>query len=463
MRILAAITALVLFSSATAKAAPFDQLSDRLDAYEAQVSRREARQPARQTSPARAERQVSHAEVVPEPVPEPESPEFAHERSVWDEGASGFDGYGDCGGCGHCDSCGWGCEPFGFYGRAEYLEWWVRGSNTPALVTTSPDDTPVGTAGVLPNATVLFGNERMNTNGRPGGRFTFGYWFNACQPTSIENTFLMLGNQGQSYFNSSDGSPILARPFFNTETQQNDAILTAYPQIVVGSISVTSNSRVWGNEVNVRRAMYFDDCKRVDLLAGWRYFQLNEAIGIGENKTSIDPESPVEVGTQFSIYDSFVTKNQFNGGQLGIRAQYFNCRWRLDLIGKLALGGMTQKAVINGSTTVTPPGGAAVTSDGGILALPSNSGTFTQTKFAVLPEFSTNLNYELGPCWNVSVGYTLLVVTNVLRPADQINTDLDPRQFPPPAAGGPFTSPWFKFNDSDIWVQGVSVGVERTF
>lgn len=462
MRSLAAAIALLFITCATAMAGPFDELSNRLDAYEEQVARRPAkatppakpRAAARQSAPSR-ERLVNHIEPVPE------TSEFV-DGGGWEEGFDTHGGVGDCGGCGSCDACGacgWGCSPFGFYARAEYLAWWVRGSNTPPLVTTSPTGTLPGAAGVLPNATVLFGNERINEQGRSGGRFTFGYWFNECQPIAIEDTFLFLGNAGDSYTNSSDGTPIIARPFFNTEQNRQDSVLVAYPGIVTGSIDVSSTSRVWGNEVNLRRAMYLDDCKRIDLLVGWRYFQLNESLNIQENKTSIDPSSPVPVGTQFNILDQFGTKSQFNGGQVGIRAQYFNCRWRLDLAGKLALGGMSQQATIQGSTTVNsePP------SDGGILALPSNSGTHQQTKFAVLPEFATTLNYELGECWNVSLGYTLLVVTNVLRPGDQINTDVDPRQFPPPAAGGPFTAPWFKFNDSDIWLQGISVGLERTF
>ena len=49
----------------------------------------------------------------------------------------------------------------------EYIEWWVNGSHTPALVTTSPDGTPQNQAGVLPAATVLFGNQRINSAGPP--------------------------------------------------------------------------------------------------------------------------------------------------------------------------------------------------------------------------------------------------------------------------------------------------------
>ncbi|MCE9524663.1 MAG: BBP7 family outer membrane beta-barrel protein, partial [Planctomycetales bacterium] len=66
-------------------------------------------------------------------------------------------------------NCGWisdgGCEEECCYpqttARLEYLMWWGRGQNIPALVTTSPNGTPQNEAGVLgfPNTTTLFGNQ----------------------------------------------------------------------------------------------------------------------------------------------------------------------------------------------------------------------------------------------------------------------------------------------------------------
>jgi hypothetical protein len=478
--VLAAICGFCVFSRADA--APFDELAERLEQFDEQdVPRqrtaareqfdnqdmpRRARsreqsygpQPPRQTRT--GDRFASHPEPVAEPVtpqPVPEPHEFDH-GGPWDDFGDGF--FDGC-----CDDwCDWaGCRCRQFWGRAEYLGWWVRGSNTPALVTTSPDETPVGIAGVLPGASVLFGDQRINGNGRSGGRFMLGYWFDCCDTVGLETTFLFLGNANDSYTNNSSGSPILARPFFNVDTNQQDAILLAFPDIVVGNVNITSSSRVYGSEVNIRRALFFDGCRRLDVLAGYRFFQLNENLRIATNTTSIDQEGTVPVGTTFDLFDSFQTRSQFNGGQLGFNAQYFGGCWNLDLLFKLAIGGVTQTANIDGQTVVTAPGTASVTNTGGILAQNTNIGHFRRTQFSVLPEFGVNLHRQLTPCWRATLGYTVLCVTNVVRPGDQIDTQLDPNQFPPPATAGPFTFPTFAFRDSDVWLQGINVGIEYNF
>ena len=53
-----------------------------------------------------------------------------------------------------------------------------------------------------------------------------------------------------------------------------------------------------------------------------------------------------------------------------------------------------------------------------------------------------------------------MFLTNVVRPGDEVDLNLDPRQFPPGVAG---TQPVFKYNDTDIWMQGINVGVECNF
>jgi hypothetical protein len=442
----------VCFSS-FAMGGPFDELSNRLEQFDEQDAPRQRK--TRETLASYPETRTSQADAAP-----------MEDGPGWEEpyGDYGGDCGGSCGiGCGD-GWCNWaGCQCRQFWGRAEYLQWWVRGSNTPALVTTSPDGTPVGVAGVLPTATVLFGNERMNTDGRSGGRFTLGYWLDGCDTVGLENTFFFLGNAQQSYTNSSDGSPILARPFFNTQTNQQDAVLVAFPNIIVGQIGVTSSSQVYGNEINLRRALYVDCCRRVDVLAGYRFFQLAEDLRVATNTTSVDQEGPVPVGTTFNIFDRFHTRSQFNGGQLGVNAQFFRGCWSLDVLGKLALGGVTQTVTIDGATVVTVPNNAPVNNRGGILAQNSNIGRFQRTRFGVIPEFGVNLHRQLNPCWKLNVGYTLIVVTNVVRPGDQIDTQLDPNQFPPPATTGPFTAPAFAFHDSDVWLQGINVGLEYNY
>ncbi len=424
------------------------------------AARRAPSQPVRraqyQQQPQRRYVQPSHYQEDVRPgtmIEGPAQGQF-YEGPEWDDGYS--DGY-----CNDCcdDCCDYGPMP-GFWGRAEYLYWWVRGADTPPLVTTSPNGTPRDEAGILPAATVLFGDERVNQSGRSGGRFTLGYWFNCCELTGIDTSYFFLGDVNQQYSNSSSGNPILARPFFNVITELQDAQLIAFPGVVTGSINVNADSRVYGGDVNLRRMLVADCWKRFDVLAGYRYFGISEGLGISTNTTSIDPQSIIEVGTTFAISDQFSTRNTFNGGQIGINAQMINGCWTLDLLAKLALGSNAQTVRINGNTLRTLPDGAAADFEGGILALPSNIGSYHRNQFAVLPEFGADLRYQLTPLWRLNLGYTLMVVTNVVRPGDQIDLNVDTNQFPP---GTPGSQPRFTFVDSDLWLQGINFGVECNF
>src|SRR5581483_10623798 len=117
--------------------------------------------------------------------------------------------------CWHCEdsfkdnSC--------FWVSGEYLLWWVKGGNLPALVTTSPVGTPRAAAGVLgvPGTVVLFGADATSEEERSGGRFTAGFWFDPEQTLGLEGTFLFLGDRALNFATGSGGSPILARPFFD--------------------------------------------------------------------------------------------------------------------------------------------------------------------------------------------------------------------------------------------------------
>jgi len=78
------------------------------------------------------------------------------------------------------------------------------------------------------------------------------------------------------------------------------------------------------------------------------------------------------------------------------------------------------------------------------------------------------LGYDLTPRLKATVGYTLLYWTNVARPGDQIDLNVDPRQFPPvnPLQPPPPTAtaqPAFALHTSDFWAQGLNVGLDYRF
>jgi hypothetical protein len=361
----------------------------------------------------------------------------------------------------------------GFWGRAEYLYWFVQGEQTPALVTTSPLGTPQAAAGVLPGASVLFGGSPINNQGRSGGRLTLGYWFDPNETVGVENTSLFLQQAHTSFSAAGAGNPILARPFANAATGVNDADLISFPGLVSGSIGVAATTKVLGTEVNFRRMIAVNRNRRMDMLLGYRFLRFDEGLEVATNSTSTAVGGPVPVGTMFNIHDTFGTRNQFNGGNFGLRTEWFhNDRWSFDVVGKAALGGMQETVAIQGNTVTTVPGFPAVNSVGGILTQPrnltagvgpgGNIGTYTRTRLAAIPEVDANLHFQLTPIWRLNVGYSLLYLTNVARPGNQIDPILDPNRFPP-ATTPVSPHPVFTYSERSVWMQGINLGLEARF
>jgi hypothetical protein len=228
-----------------------------------------------------------------------------------------------------------------------------------------------------------------------------------------------------------------------------------------GGIFIVTESDVDGAELMLRRRIGMCCDRRVDFLFGYRYAGLDELLLIRDELTSIDPNSNVPIGTVVGGFDSFETFNQFHGGQLGLAMDFFRRRWTLGLVGKVALGNMRQQVTIGGTTTVTVPGVEPVVTAGGLLAQPSNIGGFSRDEFAVVPEAQLNVRYRLTRNTEFSVGYTLIYLSDVVRPADQIDLRVDPRQITDPDNASPL--PAFDFVTSNYWIQGLNLGLEYRF
>ena len=69
-----------------------------------------------------------------------------------------------------------------------------------------------------------------------------------------------------------------------------------------------------------------------------------------------------------------------------------------------------------------------------IRGRPTSIGIYDRDQFAVIPEFNLNVGYQLAGHLRGRVGYTFIYWTNVLRATEQIDTVINPTQFP--LAGG---------------------------
>ena len=312
----------------------------------------------------------------------------------------------------------------------------------------------------------MYPTSDVNGGARAGGRFTLGYWCDDCETVGYQGSFFMLTTPYHNYnaTSSASGSPILARPFYNTALPGEDAALISYPGLYSGNASVTTKFRLLGADINFRKLMARTRFSRFDFLVGYRYLNFADSLIMNTSSTALTG-TIVPSGTNFAVNDTFGTKNSFNGAQFGMIWQRDNGPFGFDIAGKFAVGGLTESVTVRGTTAVTVPGTPTVTETGGFLALGSNSGSYGRTVFSMIPELNANVNYQISPIWRIKAGYTLMFVTQVLRASDQIDRNLNPAQFPPPGTGTGNTppNPGHTLFSSDLWVQGLSLGAECKF
>jgi hypothetical protein len=376
------------------------------------------------------------------------------------------------------------CGPvYRWYGSAEYLLWWIKNSQVPALVTTGSPTDPVPGALVFPSSTaVLFGGS-LDNDERSGGRFRLGYWFNDDRTLGLEAGFFFLGQRSLGFSAGSGGLPILTRPFFdaNPEAMGEAVQFVANPLLPqlptvpanAGRISIDSSSQLWGAELNLRSNLWCGPRFSFDLLGGFRFLSLRENLGILEDIVVTAPgEAGPPAGTRIVVSDSFSTKNQFYGEQIGAVLELRRNRWFIDLTGKCALGLTRETVGINGYTAFTLPGTATSVASGGLLAQPTNIGRYSRDIFAVVPEVGVSVGYQITDSWRAFVGYNFLYWSNVVRPGDQIDRVVNSTQLPQfdangrPVARGPLTGPprpAFAFNSTDFFAHGLTFGMELRY
>ena len=369
----------------------------------------------------------------------------------------------DCAPCctNTCDACGGnscgadGCH-FGnrFYASTEYLLWWVRGSNTPPLVTRgSVSDTTPGALG-LPGTTVLFGGHGVEDNPFSGGRFMVGYWLNDGHDLGIEAGGFFLGQGSRNFAAQSFGNPVLARPILDANTGLESTELVAGPGVLAGRVTVHADTTLWGYEANLRRNWLCWCNWYVDLLIGFRGMWLDENLNVHESLAALRG-----TGTTFEVDDRFGTQNRFYGGQIGAIAEYRLGKWVFDVKSKLALGNTSEVVNVRGSTVISDPTFGTTTNSGGLLALSSNIGRYHRDVVTFVPEVGFNVGYQFNEHVRGFVGYSFLYWSSVARPGNQIDRVVNPNLLPPVVAGAP-ARPAFNFNSSDFWAQGINLGLE---
>jgi hypothetical protein len=290
-------------------------------------------------------------------------------------------------------------------------------------------------------------------------------WLDDDRSLGAEFCFLGLSGDDTRYSAASNGSPILARPFFNVNTSAEDKALVAFPNVVDGTIDVATSSELYSASALLRYGWRRGGAGSVDVLGGYRFFRYREGLGISEALISRDPTIPVQIGTEIDDFDAFDAETDFHGGEIGLAAALVQGAFSLDVATRLGIGAVRQQVDVRGSTVVTTPGdppGPPI--PGGVLALSSNIGSFTRDRFALLPELDLTLNCQLTDCLTLSAGYSLLYLTEVVRTGDQIDYSINPTllpNFPGPVTGDVRPAPQVK--STSLWAQGITLGAVLQF
>jgi hypothetical protein len=392
---------------------------------------------------------------------------------AWASGLSAGDGNGPC--CPDYCECwadGGLCPSGRLELRGDYLLWWGKGEHVPPLVTTSPVGTPRDQAGVmgLNTTTVLFGNGDVNGEARSGERVTLDYWLGADQSTAIEGDFVGLGDHRAKFAASSQGNPILARPFYNVSNTSTgpDSSLVAFTTattasaLLTGSVDMSDRTSFCTAELLLRRNLVCQYGNRIDLLLGYRYARLADDLQMSEFQKSEDPNGRLPEGTTLSLFDHFQTRNEFHGAQVGMLTAWRRCAWSGEFLLKLGVGNTRSLVAIDGSTVITEPNQAPATYQGGLLALPTNIGQSDHNQFTMIPELGMTIGYDLTCRLRATVGYSLIYWSKVARPGDQIDTNLNQTQFPPNTLVG-VAQPQVHYTTTDFWAQGLNLGLDLRF
>lgn len=385
------------------------------------------------------------------------------------------------------------------WGGGEYLLWWLKGTNLPPLVTTSSQNVDLfnallgalpGTYG-FPETSVLFGDGRYDDDARSGFRIFGGFWFDREQTVGTESSYFTIWRNSTRFAANSAGAPLLARPYITLGGDEQASTL-AFPTFTIpaplivppdsvaisqgGGIAIRTDVRLQGFEQNMVFNVVRDQCMKVNLLGGFRYFQLDDRIEIGTaSNATIDVDVGglvLGLGIQQSSFEQFVAQNQFFGGQFGGEVEWRAGGLFVNFRSKLALGGMQETITINGRSfqrlTIDAPGllppGFPTTfqaaQNGALLAQQNLVGQHNRTEFALIGELGGNVGYSFTDNIRASVGYTLLYANEVVRAGEQITRISNGANGVTPSATA---RPAYTFIETDFWAQGVNFSLELRY
>jgi hypothetical protein len=327
----------------------------------------------------------------------------------------------------------------------EYLLWYIKNSRVPALLVT-----PGAGAGT---SRVLYGDSTVEMLDRSGGLFTLSVPLNTEHTIGFHGTYFFLGSREVSFWAGGNGGPdslTVGRPYIDAATGTEAARPVSGPGVADGAAHVLLTSRLQGVEANGVANALGGEHYQVDLLAGFRFLQLAEGLSVIEREAYLAGAGDL-AGTTFLGEDHIAANTRFYGGQVGTRLEFRRAGAFLNVTGKVAFGDSVEVVHYGGTSVVGGPGGTEVARTGNLFALPSNVGRYPHETFALLPELTFRVGYAMGSQARVFVGYSLVYLSDVVRPGDQIDPVVNAALMPGAGGGSGPNRPGAPLHTTDFW------------
>ncbi|HET6576004.1 MAG TPA: BBP7 family outer membrane beta-barrel protein [Fimbriiglobus sp.] len=372
---------------------------------------------------------------------------------------------------GYTGLVGDGGPPYRFYTEGSFLLWFLDSTTVASpLVTTGPS------LGVLrqPGTAVLSSAQSADYGAAPGFRVAAGGWLGSGLRLGFEMSGFYIGRQQDTHSFGGNSAAIISRPFFDTVSRRENVRVVAAPGAFSGGVVVDHSAQLWGVDGTPFWRVINGNSVVVDVLTGFKFLQYQEALNVFDASAILAGGASafngfgVAAPAQIAVHDRFGATNSFYGGTLGARMSSGRGGLFWDLTGKVSLGGVNQVVNVDGTTSLVRGGPfvTTATAPGGFLASGNYLGRRSETRFAVLPEGDFKIGYQFTSWMNAFVGYSVLYVSSVARPGDQVNRNLAVTQLP--------TSPTFnsagarpaaiaEIIDDGLWVHGFNFGVTLTY
>jgi hypothetical protein len=342
----------------------------------------------------------------------------------------------------------------------EGLVWWSRSQPLSVpVVTTGPASQGANAGGLGVPGTVSL-NRALNYGAFGGVRVAVGGWVEPSHTWGLEGDLLSLGRNSTGFGvtdRAGDGSMVINEPVAGAPYSTQ----VSAPGVETGSVFVRTDSQFWGAGVNGLFNLVRTGGLTLSVSAGFRYLDLEEHLNVTSNSALFTTTTYTDnlgntlatapPGSTVTVVDQFGARNQFYGGQVGVRAQYMLNRWSFNGQTTLALGATHEVVSVNGFTNVYPANGSPVYLNGGNYASIQN-GVYVANKFAVAPALQLNVGYQITPWVRATVGYNLLFLSSVVRPGNQIDNTYDG-----------VTHPLVPMKSTTYWTQGLTFGLRASF